>query len=212
MEEHHILKIPMTDTIFDELDDAYIDEKQTAHDFVWGLIRHLCKDAKLGTLNKVCQINIIKDGAASTDSVKLKGLTLDEIPSNSNWIPRNMELEDIKYFEHSISDKTLKYLKVYASFTNLRHVRYAESLDEDNARKIQNMENEKTSPELIAEAKSGFEKASEKFREAMPKCIEEVIFNAVYPSIHRKVTENVEKMFDKENEEFYPKEKAVKTA
>lgn len=203
----------MTDSIYDELDDAFIDEKQTAHDFVWGLIRHLCKDAKLGKLNKICQVNIIKDGAPSTEAVKLKGLTLDELPSDPNWIPRNMELEDIKYFEHSISDKTLKYLKLYGSFTLLRHTRYAESLDEDSARKVQKLEDDQVDPKQIEEAKKGFSEASQKFKDSFPKCMEEVIFNAVYPSIHKKVTENVEKMFDKENEEFYPKKEAApKTA
>jgi len=212
MEQHEILRIPMTDSIFDELDEAYVGEKETAHDFVWGLVRHLCKDAKLGKLNKICQINSIKDGVPFVESVKLKGMTLEELPSNPDWIPQNMELEDIKYFEHSISDKTLKYLKVYGSFTKLRHDKYGTALEIDNERKLETLEKGNAKPELIEDAKKGFSESSERFQKAIPKCLEEVVFNAIYPSIHKKVTENVEKMFDKENEQFYPKEAAVKKA
>ena len=35
-------------------------------------------------------------------------------------------------------------------------------------------------------------------------------FIPLFPQIHKKVTENIDREFDKENEELYPKEKAAK--
>ena len=205
--EHHIMKIPMTKDIFDELDDAFIDQKTTSHDFVWGIIRNLCKDAKIGKLNKVCAVNVIKDGKPIQDQIKLKGITLDEIKSNPDWIPKNMEKEDITYFEHKITDKTLEYLKLFASFTVLRHKKYVESLQKDNAKRIEKMLADKNTDQKVSkDAESSFIEQIDKFAKALPSCIEEVVFNATYPPIQLEVNKNIENSFNKENEEMYPKE------
>lgn len=212
MEEHQIIKIPMPDTIFDELDDAFIDDaKQTSHDFVWSLIRSLCRDAKLGKLNKTCTVNVIKDGLQEQEHIKLRGFELESVPLDSNWIPKNMEKDEIKYFEHKVTDKTMEYLTLYCSFAVLRHTKYSDSIEADNDRRIAELEakNDKN----VDAVKENLAKSIQKFKDAAPKCFEEVLFNTVYPQIHRKITENVEKEFDKENEEMYPKEKAApKTA
>ena len=210
--EHQILKIPMPDSIFDELDDAFVDdEKQTSHDFVWQLVRSLCRDAKLGKLNKTCTVNIIKDGVPTQDHVKLRGFELVELSKNPEWLPPNMDSDEIKYFEHKITDKTSEYLDLYCSFAYLRHVKYSDSIEEDNNRKLAEMESNKT--KNVEEVRKNYAQAILKFREATPKCFEEVIFNAIYPHVHKKMTENIDKEFDKENEQMYPKEKAApKTA
>ena len=207
--EHQIIRIPMPDSIFDELDDIYIEnEKETSHDFVWGLVRSLCKDAKLGKLNKTCTVNVIKDGQAAQDQVKLRGFELPVAESYSDWLPQKLDRDEIKYFEHKVTDKTMEYLRLFCSFAKLRHTKYADSLSEDNERKLAKLVESNTSEKAITDAKEGFDKALVKFRDAEPKYLEEIVFNAVYPHIHRKVTENVEKEFDRENEEMYPKEAA----
>jgi len=207
----NLVRIPMSDLVFDELDDAFIDDdKQTAHDFVWGLIRNICKDAKLGKLNKTCTVNIIKDGQQAQDQIKLKGYELAIVDSDPNWIPENMDKEDIKYFEHKVTDKTWEYIKLYCSFAVLRHTKYCESLEKDNEKKLIQMINNNSSENMFKDAKENFSKSISKFKEGTPKLIEEILFNAIYPFVHRKVTENIEKEFDKENEEMYPKKEAVK--
>lgn len=202
----NIVKIPMLDTMFDELDDAFIDEKEDAHQFVWGKIRELCRDAKLGKLNKTCTTNIIKDGVQEQEHVKLKGLKLENLPYNSEWIPPNMDKEDIKYFEHKITDKTKEYLELFARFEYLRHSKYEESVILENQNKLDQMIEAKTNEKVLEDAKKNFEKSAEKFKKARPKCMEEVLYNRIFPSIHSKVNENIGKEFDKENEEMYPKE------
>ena len=210
--EHQILKIPMPDSVFDELEEAYMsNEKETSHDFIWGLIRGLCRDAKLGKLNKMCTINIIKDGAPAQEQVKLRGFELVQAESYSDWIPENLEKDEIKYFEHKVTDKTIEYLKLFCSFAILRHTKYSDSIEEDNERKLAKMIQNKATDSQIQDAKENSDKALTKFRETTPKYFEEILYNTVYPQVHRKITENVDKEFDKENEEMYPKE-AVKTA
>jgi len=209
--EHQILKIPMPDSVFDELEEAFMDnEKQTSHDFVWGLIRGLCRDAKLGKLNKTCTVNTITNGIPGQDQVKLRGFELEQAESNSEWIPKNLEKDEIKYFEHKVTDKTMEYLTLFCSFAILRHTKYTDSLEEDNERKLAKMIESKATEAQIQDAKEGFDQTVTKFREATPKYLEEILFNAVYPQIHKKITENVDKEFDKENEEMYPKKEAVK--
>lgn len=205
-----ILKIPMVDSFYDELDDAFIDQKETAHDFIWKQIRTLCRDAKMGKLNKSCVVNIYKDGMPVQDTIKLRGLELEELPNDPEWIPKNMEKDEIKYFEHQVTDKTLEYLKLFASFSVLRHRKFGESIITENESKLAEMIKNKANEKMIQDAKKGFDETVKNFDEGIPKCIEQVIFTAVYPAIHKQVTENVERSFDKENEELYPKKEVVK--
>lgn len=210
--EHKIIKIPMVDTIYEELDDAFIDEKETSHDFVWRLIRDLCKDAKMGKLNKICSVNVLKDGKPQQESVKLKEIELEELPSNPDWIPKNIDKDDVKYFEHKVTDKTWEYLNLFSSFTILRHQKYGESLEIENNKKLAKMEQDPNiKKELLEDARKNFGESIEKFNGIVPKCLEEVVFSAIYPKISQYVNQNIDKALDKENEELYPK-KAAKTA
>jgi len=199
--EHQIIRIPMVDTIFEELDDAFIGEKETAHDFVWRLIRDLCKDAKMGKLNKVCSVNVIKNGKPEQESVKLKEVNLEELSSNPDWIPKNIDKDDVKYFEHKVTDKTWEYLHLFSSFTLLRHKKYGESLEAENNRKLADMEKDPNmKKELLEDARKNFGESVEKFHDIVPKCLEEVVFSAIYPKINHHVNQNIDKGLDKENE------------
>lgn len=208
--EHQIIKIPMIDTVFEELDDAFVDQKQTAHEFIWGLIRKLCSDAKHGKLNKSCIVNIIKDGIQDKEDIKLKEVDLVEPEIDESWIPKNMDREDVKYFEHKVTDKTMEYLKLYCSFAILRHEKFGDSIEKSNNERIEKLEKDNAAPKMIEDAKESNAKTISKFRETAPKCLEEIIYASVYPSIIKSVNDNIDKMFDKENEEMYPK--VAKTA
>ena len=208
--DHHIIKIPLTTDLFDELDDAFIDQKETAHDFVWGQIRGLCKDAKIGKLNKICTFNVVNDGKPKQDQVKLRDVKLEELKSNPDWMPTRIDADEVKYFEHKITDKTLEYLNLFGSFALLRHGKYGDSMEVDHAEKLEKMKDNVSNPEVIEDAKKEFSEVAKNFREATPSCLEEVVFNAVFPAIHQEITKNIDKSFDKENEEMYPKEEKDK--
>ncbi len=203
----------MSDSIFDELDDAFVEnEKESSHDFVWKLIRGLCRDAKLGKLNKTCIVNIIEDGQTKQETIKLKGYELPIAESKPDWIPENLDKEDVKYFEHKITDKTSEYINLYCSFAILRHVKYVKSLKADHEKKLADLIEKKTSVDTIDKIKENFEKTIERFDKAEPRYIEEVLTNALYPQIQQQIIQNIDKEFDKENEEMYPKEDPKKTS
>ncbi len=211
--EHHVIKIPMTDEIYAELDDAFIDKKETAHDFVWGLIRKICKDAKLGKLNKICAVNVIENGQQKTEQIKLKETKLEDVNSDSKWLPENLDKDEVVYFEHKITDKTMEYLKLFSSFTILRHEKFTGSLEKANSEKLEKMSSDKKTTEAtISDAKETFEKQLQKMYDAIPSCLEEVVYNAIYPAIQKEVADNIDISLDKENEEMYPKEDPKKTS
>lgn len=197
----------MLDTFHEELDDAFIDEKIDAHDFIWGELKRLCKDAKMGKLQKSCVVNTIKDGQQIQDTVKLRGLELVDVPSDPNWKPDSMEASEIKYFEHSMTDKTMEYLKLYCSFAVLRHDKYAESMEEDQKKKIAELMLKKADQKIVDDAKQTLEKTIENFKKGRPSCMEQILYSALYQPISQKVLANMDKEFDKENEQVYPKEK-----
>ena len=211
MSDHEIVRVPLTDLFFEELDDAFVGEKETSHDFVWGLLRKLASDGKMGKLNKSCTINIIKDGQQIQDIVKLRGLELEELPSNPKWISKNMEEDEVKYFEHKVTDKSWEYLKLFASFALLRFDRLGDSIKVENEKQLKKMASENKTADQIEEARKKQAEGLEKYQESRPKCIEETIFNNIYPGVYRKVTENVDNSLDKENEELYPKETPATT-
>lgn len=202
----NILRIPMPDSIYDELDDAFIDEKDTAQKFIWEQIRALCRDAKVGKLNKVCTVNVIKDGVPATENLKLREFELAQVSHDPSWLPPDMDATEVKYYEHKITDKTLEYLRMYCSFTLLRHNKYADSIEEDNTKRLKKIIETKPEQKLIEDAKENFAKTVDRFRDATPKCLEEIVFNGVYRAIHAKIVENIDREFDKENEEMYPTE------
>lgn len=201
----------MLDTFYEELDDAFIDEKESAHDFIWGQLKKLCRDAKMGKLQKSCVVNTIKDGKQQQETLKLRGLELIEVPSNPAWIPEKLEASDLKYFEHSVTDKTMEYLKLYASFSVLRHDKYGDSLVEDQKKKVAELMLNKADQKIIDDAKKTMEDTQENFKKGRPECIEQILYTALYQPISQKVLANVDRELDKENEELYPKEKPSTT-
>ncbi len=205
--DHTILKIPFDKEFLSELEDAFIDKDETASDFVWREIRKLCKDAKLGKLNKTCVVNILQNGKQISETLKLKDITLEEATSDPEWIPPLHEKENIAFYEHSITDKTLEYLKLFGSFTILRHQKWSESVVKENERTLEEMKNNSdTKQHVIDDAIEAFKKNKEMLDDAAPSCLEDAIYTGIYTALHKHVSDNIDTMFDKENEAANPKE------
>ena len=211
----------MNSDILDELEDAFIDQKDDSHFFVWTLIRGLCKDAKMGKLNKTCVYNEMgPNGQPKKDSIKLKGIKVVELPSNPNWLPPKMEASDVGFYEHKVTDKTWEYLTLYSSFMLLRHQKWAESIEkfhEESIRLTEERLEKETSVEAKVQMRQGLEQMKKQFAEERenlekdePTCMEQAIFNSIYPAIYQQVTLNIDKALDKENEEMYPPKDAKK--
>lgn len=215
------LKIPLTDTFFDEVEDAFIDKPITAQKFIFGLIKTMCKDAKAGKLNRTCSVNLIKEGQVVQEFVKLKDVNLEDytLQSDPNWLPKDGEKEHTRYWEHMVTDKTMEYISMYCQYVGLRFERYNASVEKEGEERIAKLEVElkkdlgdvkapeeitKNIQEQLVSTKKRIEEDKIKTEESTPKCIEHCIFTQIYPKLHAEVMKNLDTEFDKEYEEMYP--------
>jgi len=220
------LKIPLTDTFFEEVEDAFIDKPITAQKFIFGLIKTMCKDAKAGKLNRTCSVNLIKKGQVVQEFVKLKDVNLADytLKSDPNWLPKDAEKEHTRYWEHMVTDKTMEYISMYCQYVGLRFVKYNESVEIEGKERIAKLEEELKRPlpdvkapeeirkniqEQIDSTKKQIEEDKVKTAESTPKCIEHCIFTQIYPKLHSEVMKNLDTEFDKEYEEMYPPAKVT---
>lgn len=207
MKETTLIKIPILDTIFKGLEEAFIGEESNYHDFVWKQISTVLRDARAGELTKSCSVSVIKNGKQESETVRLKEVKLENIPSNPKWIPENMDASEVKYLEHKFTETEMKFLKLGASFSILRHSKFSESLRNENQIGINKMISNNAQPQQIEDAKAESKTTMELFEKGKPKCLEQVLYNAIYPPIYKKVMEDLDDIINKEHEQTYPKEK-----
>ncbi len=211
----HKLTIPLTDDFYEEVEDAFIDKPITPQKFIFGLIKGMCKDAKAGKLNKSCSVNLIENGSIKQDFVKLKEINLDDykLPSNPDWLPKDMDKDSVRRWEHNVTDKTMEYIEMFCKFVVLRFERYNESVSKVAAERTTKLKEEleqapENSKALLQRTLEEHEKAiadgEKKTEEGVPKCIEECIYTQIYPKLHEEVMKNMDTEFDKEFEEMYP--------
>ena len=228
------ITIPLTDTFFDEVEDAFIDKPQTAQEFIFGMIKGMCKDAKAGKLNRTCSVNIIENGQVKQEFAKLNEINLAEftLESDPNWLPKDLDKTSVRKWEHKVTDKTMEYIRMYCQFVGLRFKRYNESiLKEAQARGDKLKKELTTAPETLPsppdpkgaratkemiqkqiETETKLLKDQTKKAEAsVPKNIEEAIYGQVYPKLHKTVMDNLDQEFDKEFQQMYPPKKTPPT-
>jgi len=219
----HTLKIPLTSEFYDELEDAFIDKPVSVQKFIFDLIKGMCKDAKAGKLNKSCSVNLIKNGQVQQDFIKLKDVNLADftLPKNPDWLPKDLEKQDARSWEHQITDKTMEYLSMYCQFVGLRFKKYNDSVELVSVEGLTRLQDELVkAPQEAKEAlqkqidteKKTLEDSRKKTTEALPKSIEECVYSQVYPKLHQEVMQNMDTEFDKEFEEMYPSPKKAATS
>ena len=221
------LKIPLTDTFFDEVEDAFIDKPIDAQRFIFDLVKGMCKDAKAGKLNRSCSVNIIENGQIKQEFVKLTDVNLADftLESDPNWLPKDLEKQHSRNWEHKVTDKTMEYVRMYCQFVGLRFQKYNESTTAEAQKRIDKLTKElATAPETLPSPpdpkgatatkamlqeqieveKKRMEEGNKKNEETVPKNIEECIYSQIYPKLHKSVMDNLEQEFDKEFQEMYP--------
>jgi len=210
--------IPMNEETRIALEDCLIDTpNMDARKFIFNSIKQACQDAKRSIRNKVTPINKRQeDGMMKQEEFSLKGIDLTKytLPSDPNWLPKNLDAEDSKPIELKLGDNTMGYIKNYGQIVGVRHEEY---------NKAEESYLEKTKADMIkANAPEdnikGWEKAQESIRktrlESVPKCIEECLFVSIWPIIQQKIDLSDGLIFDKEYDEIYaekpkPEEKAA---
>ncbi len=221
------ISIPLTDTFYDEVEDAFIDKPIDAQKFIFDLVKTMCKDAKAGKLNKSCSVNTIENGQVKQGFEKLSEVNLDEftLESDPSWLPKDLDPKGVRKWEHKVTDKTMEYLRMYCQFVGLRFKKYNESILKEGQERVDKLKKElETAPETLPSppdpkgaraTKEMIQKQieteqkllddqSKKAQESVPKNIEEAIYGQVYPKLHKTVMDNLDQEFDKEFQEMYP--------
>ena len=129
---------------------------------------------------------------------------MENVAINQQWIPDNRDSSEITYGEHEVTETEMKFLKLAASFNVFRHQKFGESLKQENQRVLDDMTSKNAKPELIEDAKAQSKKTMELLEKGRPKCLEQVIYNDVYPANSKKVSEGLDNVIYKEHEQSYP--------
>jgi len=208
------LKIPLSKEIHDELDDAFIDDEKTedARSFIWGLLRNLCRDAKIGKMSKTCAYSVVDGtGQLQQKTIKTREIKYKPLPSDPTGIPPDLKDDTIKPWVHKVTDKTWEYLQLFTVYAQLRHNKFVDSAvrrDSDRLKELQDeYEHSKTpsNKQRVDDHREAMKEAAEGREKDKPKCIEQVIYAAIYQPLFQKLTENIDKEFDSENDEMYKK-------
>lgn len=215
----HEISIPMTREMYDELDDAFIDDDKVedARQFVWQLIRGLCRDAKLGKMAKSCSYQAMNSaGSFEQKTEKLKDISETALPSDPAWLPEQLEGEEVSRWTHKVSDRTWEYLELFSKFASFRQARFEASMVQYEEQVLKDLreEAEKSRTSASKRAVDDHIKASGKARvereKQAPRCIEQAVYVSIWQQLFNRVAQNVDAMFDKENEELYPKKEESK--
>ena len=203
-----IFKIPMTKDFLNELEDAYVDQKTSLHRFIFELITGLCREAKLCKLSKNTPVNRWVDKKRTQKVVKFKEIRLEDftLPSNPNWCPEDMDIDDMTTFDLKLREKTMEYLNLYGQIISIRVKNYNESTDKHEAEILDDLRKNGTNEEGLKVQEEQNRSAKELRDYSFPTCLEQAIFGQIYQPIHQAVSKNVEQVFNKEFEESYGEE------
>ena len=210
--------IPMNEETRIALEDLLIDvPNMDGRKFLFTNIKQACQDAKRSIRNKVTPVNRrpIVGGPPKQEEFSLKGVDLNKytLPSDSAWLPKNLDAEDSKPIELKLGDNTMGYIKNYGQIVGVRHEQY-NLAEEEYLKKLQaEMIANKVPQQNIDQWKKAQENTRKERLGAVPKCIEECLYVSIWPMIQQKIDQSDGEIFDKEFEEEYgEKEKPVKKA
>lgn len=197
----------MTDGFLDELEDTFVDQQTSTHKFVFEQLRALCKDAKMCKLNKSTPVNRLVDRQRKQETVKFNTIDIDsyELPSNPDWIPKDMDDSEVVYYELKVSDKTMEYLTLHCKILKLRLEEYNKSAIL-HADKILDDIREGSTDAAIKKQQEENDKVAKTNAGNMPLCMEQAIYEQVYPRLYAAVAQNIDTEFNKEFEEMYGEE------
>ena len=213
----HMLKIPIPYEIHEEFADCLVESEKEPEDVIWKIIKSMCKDARIGKLNKSCSyIMLDAKGTQTTRTERLKNITLEKIGSDPQWLPPGMEKKNAKYFQYKLNEKLWEYFQTYCSFDAFRRKKIIESMEKNTQDEIDSKKHmlanataqERQAIEKeISQMESDMMALREDARKNAITCVEQVAYSKIYPEIFRMATENIEQSLEKENEELYPKKK-----
>lgn len=196
------LKIPMNEETRISLEDAFIDNpNMDARKFVFEAIKQACQDGKRSIRNLVTPVNRRQDnGQMKQEEHSLKGIKLEKytLPSNPEWLPKNIDKESNAPLELKLGENTMKYLSIYGQIVLIRHEQYNMAEDafldktikemKESGAPIANIENYQKQQELVRKDRLA----------AIPNCLEEAVYVSIWPILQQKIDQSDSQMFEKE--------------
>jgi len=189
-EDDHRVKVFMTEDALAELEDKYDEKPEDLRKVVRDKIRELVKSAKMAKLQKTVIANIEVDEKKSENKQEqfpLKDFKLEKyvFKSDSDWLPKDFDEDDTKYYSIKVGSNTWKYLLMFCQLWGVRIEKWNDSLGKDDP------------------------KRKDKFMET-PECREQILHEQLIPTITRELVNAVGDEFDDEFKEIDKAESAKK--
>ena len=197
-----VLKLHMTKTMKESLDDIFIDG-ESIQAAVRNFFIDLGIEAKKGLDSGEILYNSINLGTKQmeTASALLKDHNLDDytLTRNEEWTPEGLDLDSSVFVEIKIGDNLFDRLTKWTKFAHLRtklnyesQLAYNEKILEEMS-EVQDVKQQEASKKTI-------EEANENNKKMLPSCFEEIVYAAVMPFIGKKIEDNERKLLQKEND------------
>jgi len=188
-EDDHRVKVFMTEDALAELEDKYDEKPEDLRKVVRDKIRELVKSAKMAMLQKTVVANIededTKRGKQETFPLKDFKLEKHTHKSDPDWLPKDFDEDDTKYYSIKVGANTWKYLVIFCQLWGIRVEKWNDSLGKDDPRRK--------------------DKIIEK-----SECREQVFHEQLIPTITQELVNAVGDEFDDEFKEIDKAESAKK--
>ena len=113
-DDDHRVKVFMTEDALAELEDRYDENPEDLRKIVRDKIRELVKSAKMAKIQKIIIANIENEvtKANKQENFPLKDFKLEkyDLKSDSDWLPKDFEEDETKFYSVKVGANTWKYL------------------------------------------------------------------------------------------------------
>jgi len=180
-EDDHRVKVFMTEDALAELEDKYDEKPEDLRKVVRDKIRECVKSAKMAILQKtvVASIENEETKQGKPENFPLKDFKLEKYThkSDPNWLPKDFDEDDTKYYSIKVGANTWKYLVIFCQLWGIRVEKWNDSLGKDDP---------KRKDKLIEKS----------------ECREQVFHEQLIPTITRELVNAVGDEFDDEFKEI----------
>ena len=180
-EDDHRVKVFMTEDALAELEDKYDEKPEDLRKVVRDKIRECVKSAKMAILQKTVVASIENEDTkqGKPENFPLKGFKLEKYThkSDPDWLPKDFDEDDTKYYSIKVGANTWKYLVIFCQLWGIRVEKWNDSLGKDDP---------KRKDKLIEKS----------------ECREQVFHEQLIPTITRELVNAVGDEFDDEFKEI----------
>jgi len=166
------------------------NDKQTLHNRFFVQLRELAKTSKLSDGNRAIVANVFNDDkTVEQKPFKYKDIDLEsfKLESDSTWLPKDLEKDEVSYFDLKVGEKTHNHLSNYCKIHAARIHEFNESIPQKDG------------------------KPDERFKEIpKPKCFEEIINQALYQPVQNLLVNIANELFNEENKLIEQAQKEAK--